>query len=174
MAFRTFALFSLFSWAAAVANPLATRDLWSSIGDLRFIADSITRDSAVFWQQPLAASANTVLNDVIAFNSEVQTALTQIPTTMMSEEDADNTHGTFVDIYYDTQDGFNALQIAASYFVPFGLAPMICCLIQCIDTGMHTLVNETLAVTPEDYISPIQTEAGPILSKADAVVPYYC
>ncbi len=67
---------------------------------------------------------------------------------MMSEEDAGNTYRVFVDIYYDTQDGFNALQIAASYFVPFGLAPTICCLTQCIQTGLHTLVNETLAVTP--------------------------
>ncbi len=60
MVFRTFALFSLFSWVA-VANPLALRDLSSSIDDLRFTADSITRDSAVFWQQPLAASANVSL-----------------------------------------------------------------------------------------------------------------
>ncbi|KAK0500072.1 hypothetical protein EDD18DRAFT_813680 [Armillaria luteobubalina] len=82
MAFRAFALalFSLFlSRAAAVANPLASRDLPSSIEILRFTADSITRDSAVFWQYPLASSANTVLTDVITFNSQVQTALTQIP-----------------------------------------------------------------------------------------------
>ncbi|KAK0223591.1 hypothetical protein IW262DRAFT_839826 [Armillaria fumosa] len=58
MIFRTVALFSLFSWAAALANPLATRDLPSSIEVLRFTADSITRDSAVFWQYPLASSAN--------------------------------------------------------------------------------------------------------------------
>ncbi|KAK0451463.1 hypothetical protein EV421DRAFT_1770794 [Armillaria borealis] len=174
MAFRTFALFSLFSWAAAVTNPLVSRDLWSSIEDLRFTADSITRDSAVFWQYPLATSANTVLNDVTTFNSEVQTALTQIPATVMSEEDADNTRRVFLDIYYDTQDGFVALSYAASFLEPFGLVPMFCCLTQCIQTGMHTLVNETLAVTPEDYVSPIQTLAGPILSWADSVVNFYC
>ncbi|PBL03197.1 hypothetical protein ARMGADRAFT_1003972 [Armillaria gallica] len=173
MAFRTFALFSLFSWVA-VANPLAPRNLPSSIEVLRFTADSIIRDSAVFWQQPTTASANTVLNDVTAFNSEVQTALTQIPATVMSEEDADSTYRTFVDIYYDTQDGFNALSIASTYFVQFGLVPTICGLTQSIQTGLHTLVNETLAVTPEDYVSSIQTEAGPILSRADSVVTYYC
>ncbi len=58
MAFRTLALFSLFSWAAAVANPLASGDFWSTVDDWRFAADSITRDSAVFWQYPLATSAN--------------------------------------------------------------------------------------------------------------------
>ncbi|KAK0194146.1 hypothetical protein F5146DRAFT_422007 [Armillaria mellea] len=174
MALRTLALFSLFSWAAAVANPLASRDLPSSLEVLRFTADSITRDSAVFWQYPLASSANTVLLDVMVFNSEVQTALTQIPNTTMSEEDADSTRRTFLDIYYDTQDGFNALSIASTYFAPFGLVPTICCLTECIQAGLHTLVNKTLAVTPEDYASPIQTLAGPILSKADSVVTYYC
>lgn len=177
MAFRAFALalFSLFlSRAAAVANPLASRDLPSSIEILRFTADSITRDSAVFWQYPLASSANTVLTDVITFNSQVQTALTQIPNTTMSEEDADSTRRTFLDIYYDAQDGFNALAIAAPYFAPFGLSPTLCCLSECIQVGLHTLVNETLAVTPEDYVSPIETLAGPILAKADSVVGYYC
>ncbi|KAK0223592.1 hypothetical protein IW262DRAFT_1295341 [Armillaria fumosa] len=173
MAFRTLALVSLFSWVAVAAS-LTSRDLPSSIEVLRFTADSITRDSAVFWQNPLASSANTVLSDVTAFNSQVQTALTQIPATVMSEEDADSTRRTFLDIYYDTQDGFNALSIAASYFGPFGLVPTICNLTQSIKSGLHTLVNETLAVTPEDYVSPIQTLAGPILSKADSVVTYYC
>ncbi len=67
---------------------------------------------------------------------------------MMSEEDADSTYRTFLDIYEDTRDGFNALNEAESYLEPFGLVPMFCSLIQCITTGMHILVNETLAVTP--------------------------
>ncbi len=67
---------------------------------------------------------------------------------MMSEEDADNTRRAFVGCYYDVRDGFNALNAAAKFLEPFGLVPMFCCLIQCITTGMHILVNETLAVTP--------------------------
>ncbi|KAK0236274.1 ribosomal S17-domain-containing protein [Armillaria nabsnona] len=148
MTFRTFALFSLFSWAAVVANPLASGDFWSSVDNLRFAADSITRDSAVFWQFPLASSANTVLKDVTTFNSQVQTALTQVPTAMMSEEDAENTRRAFVGMYDDTRDGFNALNGAAKFLEPFGLVPTFCSLIQCITTGMHILVNETLAITP--------------------------
>ncbi|KAK0236275.1 hypothetical protein EDD85DRAFT_954132 [Armillaria nabsnona] len=174
MAFRTFTLFSLFSWAAAVANPLASGDFWSTIDDLRSTTDSITRDSGVFWQLPLATSANTVLKDVMAFNSQVQTALTQIPTTMMSEEDASGTLRVFVDISWDIRDAFTSLNSAESYLEPFGLVPMFCCLIQCITTGMHILVNETLAVTPEDYVSPIQALTGPILSEGDSVINCYC
>ncbi|KAK0194147.1 hypothetical protein F5146DRAFT_421866 [Armillaria mellea] len=173
MAFHAFTLFS-FSWAA-VATPLTSRDLSSSIEVLRFAADSITRDSAGLWQNPLASSANTVLSDVTAFNSQVQTALTQIPGTVMSEEDADSTRRTFLDIYYDTQDGlqrsfhrFNLLCTVRAQ------SQRLCGLTQSIKSGLHTLVNETLAVTPEDYVSPIQTLAGPILSKADSVGTYYC
>ncbi len=58
MAFRTFALFSLFSWAAAAANPLVSRDFWSTVEDLRAPADSIYRDSTLFRIQLTAASAN--------------------------------------------------------------------------------------------------------------------
>ncbi|PBL03198.1 hypothetical protein ARMGADRAFT_1021930 [Armillaria gallica] len=174
MVFRTFAVFSLFSWAAAVANPLASGDFWTSIEDLRGPADSIYRDSTLLRIQPTAASANTLLNDVTAFNSEVQAALTQIPATVMSEEDADSTYRTFLDIYEDTRSAFNALNEAESYLEPFGLVPTICGLTQSIQTGLHTLVNETLAVTPEDYVSPIQTVTGPILDAVDSAINFYC
>ncbi len=113
----------------------------------------------------------------------------------MSEEDADSTYRTFLDISEDTRDAFNALNGAESYLEPFGLVPTICGLTQSIQTGLHTLVNETLAVTPvgsffyfhcdwihdiwtwvlqEDYVSPIQTVTGPILDKADSVINIYC
>lgn len=67
----------------------------------------------------------------------------------MSEDDAASTYRTFVDIYYDAQDGFNALDIAEPSFAEFsGLVATVCGLLQSISSGLHTLVDGTLAVTP--------------------------